>query len=97
MVTGVAGKLKTVVPHAGSIQFTGSSYERNATKKSSDYDMMVGVAPKGSKFHSEKAGKAGFSKLKYQSGADDKYVKRCVTSDGYLSRDAVVRKQVSGL
>lgn len=77
----------------GNIQHTGSSYEGNATKNNSDYDMMIDVAPKGSTLQAESAGKPGFNKLKYQQGSavhDPSFCEKFLTADGnYSARSAV--------
>lgn len=98
MVQGVADQIRGNLKYGtGNIQHTGSNYEGNATKNASDFDMMVNVAPKGSKFQSEYVpDKPGYNKLKLQpdSVSDQSYKDKFVTSDGYLSGKQVVDKEV---
>ncbi|XP_067949210.1 cyclic GMP-AMP synthase-like receptor 3 [Watersipora subatra] len=94
MATGVIEQVRSSIPNAGNVQYTGSQYEGNATRGASDFDVMIDVAPKGSSFQYEKTDAPGFGKLKYQSGADDGYTGKVVTGDGYLSGKNVIEKQV---
>lgn len=94
MVHGVVEQVREAIPHASNVEFTGSNFEGNATRNNSDYDAMINVAPKGSSFRAEHTAAPGFSKLKYESGADPAYMGKYVTEDGYLSGDRVVRTQV---
>jgi len=96
IITDVIDKVREAIPDADQVEYLGSSYEGNATKNNSDFDVTVNIAPKGSRFQVENIpDELGYVKLRYLSGGTTEFNSKCIKG-GYLSSKAVMQKIVSG-
>jgi len=88
--------VRAAIPEANQVAYLGSSYEGNATKNNSDFDVTVNIAPRGSQFRAENIpGELGYVRLKHLGGGTQNFISKCVKG-GYLSGKAVMQKIVSG-